>query len=79
MHTQITCRLCNGSGVVSAYGADDFLGAGECPACCCGTVTVYESGATAAWPGGPFLGQATAADMEALRLAREQGIDEDME
>jgi DnaJ-class molecular chaperone len=63
--TKILCHGCDGHGLISAYTIDgsDFLGADECKTCN-GSGQLFQSskGVLVQWPGGPFMGRASALD-----------------
>lgn len=67
--TETKCGLCGGHGQCSSYtiNGGDFLGADECRGCNgSGRIFVSEKGAMAQWPGGPFIGRLTKAELAAL-------------
>ena len=60
-----TCVCCSGYGVVSDYGnGEDFYGPKECISCNgSGQVYISAKGTVAQWPGGPFLGRLSKAEL----------------
>lgn len=68
------CSGCGGHGQVSGYTADgsDFTGAEECKECNgTGRVFISPKGAIAQWPGGPFVGRLSKAEMDGLNPGTE--------
>jgi len=68
--TEIKCHDCEGHGQRSSYTIDggDFMGADECGTCN-GSGRIFQSagGVLAQWPGGPFVGRLSKAEMTADR------------
>lgn len=61
---KVKCADCMGYGQVSDYRGDDFHGAVDCSECGgTGSLWVSPKGRIAHYPGGPFLGMATEAEV----------------